>query len=178
MESRFDDELKLPDLGAQRLIVTRYSPVCAEAEALLVQAIENKRITEMTDVDVNIFVELKGEMSTVREKVKEVLIKGLNSNFRDGEQNGLVLDPESWLHGYLVHRGDKQDFFLGRPLLKVNGLAKLEELFPGIYPGSYESPAVSKKLIWNVNTWEAEMMAFCVAKYKGYGQSPRRTRVR
>lgn len=173
----FDSEkLKLPELGPHRLLVSRYTPVCLKAEPLLVKAIENKRITEMMDIDVNVFLELNGEISTFQERVARVMIKSVNCNCLDGEQNGFVIDPDSWMNGYLVHMGDKEDLFLGRPLFKDHGLVKLEEMFPGIYPGSYQSPKVAKKLLWNAIIWEQAISAYCVDKYPNYGKPPDRIR--
>lgn len=166
------EELKLPELGDHRLLVSRYTPVCVEAEALLVQSIQNKRITEMKEVDVNVFLELNGKIATFQERVAKVMIKSVNCHHLDGEQNGFVIDSDSWLNGYLVHMGDRGDLFLGRPLFRTQGLSKLEEMFPGIHPGSYQAPKASKKLLWNVNTWVQAVSDYCVHKYPDYGKSP------
>jgi|GEM_PF-2411625 len=172
-----DKNLHLPDMGEHRLLVARYTPVCCEVERLLAASINAGEITELTNVEVNVFLALAQNVSTYSERVARVMMKSMGPHQLYGEKNGLVIDPESWLHGFIVHMGDRGDLFLGRPSMRFTGFEELEKRFPGIYPGGFEDGVVNKKLLWNVHTWEEAVSAYCLDKYPEYGSPVVRRRI-
>lgn len=165
--------LELPDLGGQRLLVNGYSPVCERAERYLVQSVQAGRISEMKDVEIVVFLELEKQIVQIRERVNKVLIKSINCHNLDGEQNGIVLDPNSWLHGFLVHK-EMDDLFLARPLSGNYWSNTLEGLYPEIVVDFQQGWLMRKKLFWHESFWNEAIKNYCISKYPGYGLPPPR----
>ncbi|MCX6734841.1 MAG: hypothetical protein NTZ25_02920 [Candidatus Peregrinibacteria bacterium] len=151
----------LPDFEDSKLLVISGDPVCDHVEERLLQAINTSRIIEIADAEVVYFLECGNIVKAVSEKVARVLMKSTDQNRKlDGRPNGFVDDPNSWLHGFVVHKS-KDRLIVARPLLPNPGMNKLEEKHPGIYPQAWNSPELRDKLHWYDDRWERAANANC-----------------
>lgn len=158
--------IELPDFGDHRLLLTAEDPVCNEFETIFVNAAKQERIVQLDNVEIGSFWENGGIVNVVREMVARVYMKSINENLgRDGEPNGIVVDPNSWLHGFVVNM-DHRKLMLARPLLLGHALPNIERLYPGIYPGNWNTPKLRRKTLWNSIKWERAAGAYGVGEFE------------